>query len=134
MQVSEIQKRAQELDEARRIRIVKPEEVDFEKYIKAHDVGQKVRDAVEFLDEVREELFNPQQVVQQTMPWSKTHAGFAFRPGEVTLYAGGNGGGKSMLTGQIALSLIKQNQRVMIASACAWVSSRTTRSSRAGSA
>ena len=37
MQVSEIQKRAKELDEARRIRIVKPDEVDFEKYIKAND-------------------------------------------------------------------------------------------------
>ena len=116
MQVSEIQKRAKELDEARRIRIVKPEEVDFEKYIKAHDVGQKVRDAVEFLDEVRDDVLNPKQDVQQVMPWTKTHAGFGFRPGEVTLYAGGNGGGKSMITGQIALHLIKQNQRVMIAS------------------
>lgn len=116
MQVSEIQKRAKELDEARRIRIVKPEEVDFEKYLKANDVSQKVRDAVDFLDEVREDVLNPKQEAQQTMPWSKTHAGFGFRAGEVTLYAGGNGGGKSMITGQIALNLIKQNQRVMIAS------------------
>jgi hypothetical protein len=29
MQVSEIQKRAQELDQARRIRIIKPDAVDF---------------------------------------------------------------------------------------------------------
>jgi twinkle protein len=50
------------------------------------------------------------------MPWPKTHQGFGFRAGEVTLYAGGNGGGKSMVTGQIALHLIKQGQRVMIAS------------------
>jgi hypothetical protein len=45
MQTSEIQKRAQELDEARRIRIVRPNEVDFEKYLKAHDVAQKVKGA-----------------------------------------------------------------------------------------
>jgi twinkle protein len=50
------------------------------------------------------------------MPWEKTHAGFKFRPGEVTLYAGGNGGGKSLVTGQIAMGLIKQKQKVMIAS------------------
>jgi twinkle protein len=116
MQVSEIQKRAKELDEARRIRIVKPDEVDFEKYIKANDVGQKVRGAMEFLEEVREDFINPKEEPHQTMPWPKTHQGFGFRAGEVTLYAGGNGGGKSMVTGQIALNLIKQGQRVMIAS------------------
>jgi len=43
MQTSDIQKRAQELDEARRIRIVRPDEVDFEKYLKANDVAQKVK-------------------------------------------------------------------------------------------
>jgi twinkle protein len=116
MQVSEILNRAKELDEARRIRIVKPDEVDFEKYIKANDVGQKVRGAMEFLEEVREDFINPKEELHQTMPWPKTHQGFRFRAGEVTLYAGGNGGGKSMVTGQIALHLIKQGQRVMIAS------------------
>jgi twinkle protein len=116
MQVSEIQNRAKELDEARRIRIVKPDEVDFEKYIKANDVGQKLRGAVDLLEEVREDFINPKKEPHQTMPWPKTHQGFNFRAGEVTLYAGGNGGGKSMVTGQIALHLIKQGQRVMIAS------------------
>ena len=116
MQTSEIVKRAQELDDARRIRIIKPDEVDFEKYLKANDVAQKVRDAREFLDEIEVELANPTPDVSQTMPWPKTHTGFQFRAGEVTLYAGGNGGGKSMVTGQIAMGLIKQGQKVMIAS------------------
>lgn len=116
MQTSEIVKRAQELDDARRIRIIKPDEVDFEKYLKANDVAQKVRDAREFLDEIEVELANPTPDVSQTMPWPKTHMGFQFRAGEVTLYAGGNGGGKSMVTGQIAMGLIKQGQKVMIAS------------------
>ena len=116
MQTSDVQKRAQELDEARKIRIVKPDEVDFEKYLKAHDVAQKVKVAGEFLDEIEAEIASPVVEVSQTMPWTKTHAGFQFRAGEVTLYAGGNGGGKSMITGQIAMGLIKQNQRVMIAS------------------
>jgi twinkle protein len=50
------------------------------------------------------------------MPWSKTHADVKFRLGEVTVYAGGNGGGKSLVTGQIALGLIKQGCKVCIAS------------------
>jgi twinkle protein len=116
MQTSDVQKRAQELDEARRIRIVRPDEVDFEKYLKANDVAQKVKGASEFLDEIEAEIENPVADVSQTMPWTKTHVGFQFRAGEVTLYAGGNGGGKSMVTGQIAMGLIKQNQKVMIAS------------------
>ena len=116
MQVSEIQKRAQDLDQARRIRIVKPDQVDFDKYLKANDVSQKVRDATSLIEELREELINPKEELSNTMPWTKTESSFRFRPGEVTIYAGGNGGGKSMITGQIALGLIKQGQRVMIAS------------------
>jgi twinkle protein len=34
----------------------------------------------------------------------------------VTLYSGSNGGGKSLVTGQVAMGLIKQKQRVCIAS------------------
>jgi len=116
MQMSDVHKRAQELDEARKIRIVRPDEIDFEKYLKANDVAQKVKNAGEFLDEIEEEIASPKKDEFQTMPWTKTHAGFQFRAGEVTLYAGGNGGGKSMVTGQIAMGLIKQGQRVMIAS------------------
>ena len=116
MQTSDVQKRAQELDDARKIRIVRPDEVDFEKYLKANDVAQKVKGAGEFLDEIEAEIASPVEEVSQTMPWTKTHTGFQFRAGEVTLYAGGNGGGKSMITGQIAMGLIKQGQRVMIAS------------------
>ena len=50
------------------------------------------------------------------MPWPKTEHSFRFRPGEVTLYAGSNGGGKSLITGQIALGLIKQKQKICIQS------------------
>lgn len=49
------------------------------------------------------------------MPWVKTHEQFRLRPGEVTLWAGYNGHGKSLVLGQIMLHLL-QNQRVCIAS------------------
>jgi twinkle protein len=65
---------------------------------------------------VVEDVSNPHQESPIHLPWNKTRGEFAFRPGEVTLYAGSNGGGKSLVTGQIALSLIQQQQKVCIAS------------------
>ena len=112
-----IEERARELDEARRVRLLRSEDIDTEKYLKAHDVTHKVNEATTWLDEMQEELVNPSERERgQVMPWPKTHSSFAFRPGEVTIYAGTNGSGKSMVTGQVALGLIKQKQKVCIAS------------------
>jgi len=115
--VSMIEQRARQLDEARKIRMIKSEDIDTEKYLKANDVTHKVHEASVWLEELQQELIQPPERDQSsTMPWPKTHEGFRFRPGEVTLYAGSNGGGKSLITGQVAMSLIKQRQRVCIAS------------------
>jgi twinkle protein len=112
-----VEERAEKLDEARRIRLLRSEDIDTEKYIKAHDVTHKVHSAETWLDEIRADLTSPVRIDDSTtMPWIKTHTHFRYRPGEVTLYAGSNGGGKSLVTGQIALGLVKQDQRVCIAS------------------
>jgi twinkle protein len=50
------------------------------------------------------------------LPWDKTNDAFQFRNGEVTLWAGQNGHGKSLITSQVALSLMGQGERVCIAS------------------
>jgi twinkle protein len=115
--VTTIEMRARQLDEARKIRVVKSQEIDTEKYLKANDVTHKVHDASVWLEELQHDLISPpEKDTSTTMPWAKTHGGFRFRPGEVTVYAGGNGGGKSLVTGQVAMGLIKQKQRVCIAS------------------
>ena len=111
-----IDEKAKELDEIRRIRVLKPETIDFVKYLKSTDLSQKVKPVCDWLDEIREDIANPVPDVSKVMPWSKTESGFQFRPGEVTVYAGSNGSGKSMITGQIALGLIKQGEKVCIAS------------------
>lgn len=49
------------------------------------------------------------------LPWSKTHQYFRLRPGEVSIYAGVNGHGKSQLSGMVALWLC-QHSPVVIAS------------------
>ena len=113
----DVQAKAELLDEARRIRLVKSEEIDVEKYLKAFDVTHQVHEAGRYLEEIRKELEEPERAeVSQTMPWQVTRSSFKFRPGEVTVYAGSNGGGKSLITGQIALGLISQGQAVCIAS------------------
>ena len=116
-ELTAIELRARALDQASKVRLLSSTEIDTEKYLKANDVSHKVHDANVFLAEVEQDILNPRvEDGTSTMPWSKTHDGFQFRPGEVTVYAGSNGGGKSLITGQIALGLIKQGQRICIAS------------------
>ena len=95
---------------------LQPDDIDFSAYLQATDGQQKIREAAVFLDSIVEDVTNPVQQKVITLPWEKTHGEFSFRPGEVTLYAGSNGGGKSLITGQIALHLIRQHQKVCIAS------------------
>jgi twinkle protein len=112
-----VEERARALDEARKIRLLKSEEIDTAKYLKANDITHQVHEASQWLDEMQEELSSPVKKDEGAlMPWPKTHNSFKFRPGEVTLYAGSNGGGKSLITGQVALGLVKQRQSICIAS------------------
>ena len=92
------------------------EEVDFAAYLKATETQEKIREAKVYLEKLKNDLLNPKTVPKITMPWATTMNQFDFKLGEVTLYAGGNGGGKSLITGQIAMSLVKQNQKVCLMS------------------
>lgn len=105
-----------QLDVERKARLVKSQDIDVDKYLKNNDVGQKVRIVSDWLDEITDNYINPPVNDNAKMPWTKTQDDFSFRLGEVTLYAGGNGGGKSLITGQIALHLIKQKRKCVIAS------------------
>lgn len=108
--------RALDLDAARKARLVKADLIDVEKYLHANDVTIRVKKAIDWLETIKENYLSESANHQITLPWTKTHNGFAYRTGEVTVYAGGNGGGKSLITGQIALNLVKQGQTVCIAS------------------
>ena len=92
------------------------DDVDFAAYAAITDNDHKIKPAKIWIDELEEELINPPVDRSVLMPWASTGDSFAFRPGEVTIWAGGNGGGKSLMTGQVALGLVKQNQKVCIAS------------------
>lgn len=93
-----------------------PDDIDFAAFEQETDAQQKVKPAAMWVQELIDRIRNPVKVQQSLMPWRKTHGMVQFRPGEVTVWGGANGNGKSLVTGQIALSLCAQGEKVCIAS------------------
>jgi twinkle protein len=90
--------------------------IDFSQYMKEQE-SHNVRPASDWLKDTIE-MFYPTGTTPRspTMLWEKAKGKMAFRPGEVTLWAGINGHGKSMFNSQVMLDLCYQAERVMIAS------------------
>jgi twinkle protein len=90
--------------------------IDFNLYL--HDTQAKtlVRPAAAWHGDLSARLRAKPSEKSVHLPWRKTHESFAYRRGEATGLFGGNGQGKSLLIGQLALSLIGQGERVCIAS------------------
>ena len=98
------------------MQMITPDEIDFAQYERETDAQQKVKPAALWVEELIERIKRPTKAIQAYMPWRKTRALVAFRPGEVTIWGGANGNGKSLVTGQVALSLCAQDEKVCIAS------------------
>lgn len=90
---------------------------DFAAYQRETDASAKVRKASTFADDLMER-FHPTQARPRhaEMHSTKLRDRIEFRPGEVTAWAGYNGHRKSMFTGQVALDLCTQGERVLMAS------------------
>jgi len=88
--------------------------MDFSAYLRETDASAKVKRASMWVDELIHDLHNPDTTRKIYLPWTKTTSLFTFRDGEVTMWAGQNGHGKSMMTSQVALSLMGQGERVCI--------------------
>ena len=93
-----------------------PDDIDFASYLDNTDAKAKVKKANLWIDDLKSNLTEHKAIQRVFLPWRKTHEQFQFRKGEVTLWSGQNGHGKSMLTSQVALSLIGQDQKICIAS------------------
>jgi len=96
--------------------IITPDTIDFSLYLRETEAAQKVRAASDYVQDLIASLGKKRQEPRSYLPWDKTHKLFQLRPGEVTLWAGVNGHGKSLVTGQLAASLVTQSERVCIAS------------------
>lgn len=62
-----------------------------------------------------ERILNRRTAPSSRLPWSKLHGRFDLRQGEVTIWAGDNGSGKSLLVGQV-IGWLLPHQRCLIAS------------------
>lgn len=96
--------------------VLRSDEIDFSAYLRETEPKQRVKPAKEYVAELIERLGNPIIERGHPLPWLKVRKLFRFRPGEVTLWAGVNGHGKSLMTGFVMLDLIAARQKVCVAS------------------
>jgi twinkle protein len=97
--------------------VITADQIDFTAYLRETESAQKVRPAKLYVAEIIQSLRGgSREPGSAFLPWDKTHKVFHFRPGEVTAWIGPNGGGKSLVTGQVGLSLMAQSERVCVAS------------------
>ena len=93
-----------------------PDTMDFSAYMTETE-HHNVLPASSWLQETIDSFYLPDNTAPvPTMLWAKTKDKVKFRPGEVSVWAGVNGHGKSMFLSQVSLDLCFQNERVMIAS------------------
>lgn len=98
--------------------VLEADDIDFEAYMADTDVQHKVRQAGHWEADLIDEFAPPDgnAVQHPRLPWSRLDNRIALRPGEVSLWFGFNGHGKSLLLGQAMLGVCAQGQRVCIAS------------------
>jgi len=92
------------------------DQIDFNAYLQGPDEGASVRPASNWLNDVVSAFECPPGLTGAALPWSKTHELVRLRHGELTIWPGMSGHGKSMLIGQVALGLMAQDEKVCIAS------------------
>lgn len=84
------------------------EEVNFVSYLEEHEKQahkNKLLHVSNYTADALKRLSGGVHIYGDPMPWNKTQDKFRFRPGEVTIWAGTNGSGKSLVMGQCALTL-----------------------------
>lgn len=92
------------------------DEIDFSAYMTETDDKTKVLPASAWAQDMAQKLRSKAHEKRVYLPWEKASDYFCFRRGEVTLWGGQNGHGKSQITTQQVLSLIGQGERVCVAS------------------
>ena len=93
-----------------------PDTIDFSLYLRETDNKQKVRPAADYLPSIKERMRAMATERKLYLPWAKSYDSFYFREGEMTVWAGQNGHGKSQMTAQVAMHLMSQGERVCMAS------------------
>lgn len=92
--------------------------IDWEAYANDSDDGRaNVRPASEFIDDLVEQMHSPKaEASGAPTPWVSVGDDLRFRDGEVSLWGGVNGHGKSAVLGYVKLHTMAAGYRVCIAS------------------
>ena len=93
-----------------------PDDIDLTDYMHNQEMRQKIRSATDFRSEVLDRLRADPALTGERLPWKKAEKLIRFRSGELTLWTGINGHGKSLVLGQVATGLMYQGATVCIAS------------------
>lgn len=96
--------------------VIEPDSIDFSLYLRETDASANVKPASYWIGQLLDEVHNPDKTPKVFLPWDVARDVFRFRKGEVTLWAGQNGHGKTQVVTQIVLSLMGQGQKVCVAS------------------
>ena len=96
--------------------LIEPDEIDFSYYLRETDAKANIKPASYWIGQLVESLHNPDKTKKVYLPWDCSHRSFRLRPGEVTLWAGQNGHGKTQVVSQVVLSLMGQGEPVCVAS------------------
>lgn len=92
------------------------DDMDFSAYMQETENKATVLPASTWRQALKDSIRKRQTEKRVYLPWVKVNQFFEFRKGEVTVWAGQNGHGKSQITDMVKLSLMGQNQKVGAAS------------------
>ena len=90
--------------------------IDFNAYLAEPEAKQKVRPANSYCDEVIASFLLPPEARGLYLPWRLMDGKLRLRRGELTLWPGINGHGKSLAVNQAMLFAIAQGEKALIAS------------------
>lgn len=92
------------------------DDIDFSAYMDLTEHDHRVIPAGDYSQEVVDYFWSEKVDRGETAPWEKTHGKLTFRPGEVTIWSGFNGHGKSQALGQFMIGLVVQDANFCVAS------------------
>ena len=97
--------------------VITDKDVDFSRYLPVFGEreSQVIKDPADFVGKVCDICEHGETQMGTPLPWSKTEEVQRIRPGELSIWGGINGHGKSLLLGQVILNLMK-NEKAIIAS------------------
>lgn len=95
---------------------ISDKDIDFDRYLDQHPERANLIPAFAYSEILIDWFHGDRREVGVSLPWSKTHGKISLRPGEVSIWAGANGHGKSLLLNQIILQCMKLGDACVIAS------------------